>query len=272
MSYKKTSSKKNKKTYKRKSYAKKTKRVSSVKKMIRREISKVAENKSKQQFVSNYQLYATSAASFPNNVIPLGPNSTTLAIVQGTGSGNRIGNKITTKRLMIKGTLTCQPQAATTNDNPRPLMVKMIAFYDREDPNGTPVPTSTFFQDGSSSTGFTGTLLDILKPYNTDRYRMLAQRTFKLGFSQYAGTATSVVNQGINQAYSNNDFKLACNFSLNCTKMYPQTVKFNDNLSDPMTRGLYLMWYFVAADGSTLGSAYLPAQVTYMQDYVYEDA
>lgn len=269
MAYKKKRSFMKKRSYKRKSYAPKKK---ALRRVIRKVIARDTETKTKQQFVSNKLLYPTGNVLFPDNCIPLGPNSAYLPIVQGVGQGTRIGNKITTTKLTLRGVLEPSPWAGGTNDNPRPLRVKMVIFYDREDANTTPVPGATFFQDGSSSVGFTNTLMDFIKPFNTDRYRILKTQSFKLGYAAYTGTATVVSSQGANQAYTNNDFKLNCDFSMDLTKHYPKQVKFNDNLSDPMTRGLYCLWYFVAADGSPLPSAYQPADVTFMQTYEYKDA
>lgn len=258
-----------KKAFKRRSYAPKKK---ALRRMIRKVISRTSETKSKQMFLANKPLYSFNNLNFPNNVILLGPNSLNMPVSQGTGAGERIGNRITTKKLLFKGVLTPLPYNATSNQQPRPVQVKMVIFYDRDDPNTTPVPSSTFFQSGSSSDGFTGTNMDFLRPYNTDRYRIMKQRTFKLGFSQFAGSTTVPGQQADYQAYSNNDFKYNCNFSVDVTKYYPKQVKFNDNLSDPMTRGVYALFYYVNADGSIPASTNVPLMINYMQDYQYSDA
>lgn len=268
MAYKKRRTFKKKRTFKKRSAPKKR----ALRRVIRKVIARESETKTKQQFVANKLLYPTNHVMFPDNCIPLGPNSSYLGITQGTGQGNRVGNKITTTKLLLKGVIEPSPWASGTNDNPRPMRMKMVIFYDREDPNALPVPGSTFFQDGSSTTGFTNTLMDFIKPFNTDRYRIMKQQTFKLGYAAYTGTATVVSSQGANQAYTNNDFKLNCDFTMDLTKYYPKEVKFNDNLSDPMTRGLYCLWYFVAADGSPMPSTYQPADVSFMQTYQYKDA
>lgn len=252
--------------------AKRMPRKAAVKRIVRREISRNQEVKTKQSFVSNVQLFPTTAASFASNVIQVGPNSANLVVSQGTGQGNRVGNQIITKRLVFSGRLTPQGWDTTLNPNPRPLAVKMLVLYDREDDNTAPVPGSTFFQDGNTTVGFAGTLMDMVKPINADRFRILAQRTFKLGFAAYTGTATTPANQSQWQAYTNNDFKLNCEFRLDLTKYYPKRVKFNDTTSDPTTRGLWVFFYYIDATGAVIPSTQVNALVHYMQDYKYTDA
>jgi len=265
---KKSYRKKGKRTFKRKSYAKKA----PLKKMVKAIMAKDVEIKSKQMTLVMANLYSSNSANFPLNVLVLGPNATTLAITQGVGQGNRVGNKITTKKLVFRGTIQPNPQNAVYNDQPRPLHVKMVIFYDREDPNAVPVPGSTFFQDGSSSTGFTTNSTDFLRAINTDRYRILKQKVFKLGYAAYTGTTANAANQGVNQGWINNDFKFSCPFNMDVTKLYPKQVKFNDNVSDPTTRGLYAFFFACYADGQSMTATQMPMHVNYIQDYRYSDA
>ena len=148
----------------------------------------------------------------------------------------------------------------------------MFIFYERANPTTTPAPTNDFFQDGSSSSGFNNDLTDLWRPVNSDKYRVMATKTFKIGYSQYAGTAQNTANQGAYQANSNNDFKLNANFSFNLTKLYPQMVKFNDNLTETTSRQLFCLFFYAGADGQPLPSASVSLGVQYMQDFVYEDA
>lgn len=262
-----------KRTYNRKSYARKTTaRKMTVKRMIRREIARNVENKTIQAYNYNFPIYHPSSTNFLNNVMELGPAGSAMAISQGTGQGNRIGNTIKTKKLTWKGTIVPLPQESTTNPNPRPQQVKLWIFYDKTDPTAVPDPRTNFFQNGNSSKGFQDDLADLWSPVNTDRYRILTSRTFKLGYSQYAGTAATPANQGQQQAYSNNDFKYNCDFSIDLTKYYPQIVKYNDASNAPTTRGLYALWTTVAADGAVMNAAWTTAAAQFVQTYEYEDA
>jgi len=252
----------------RKSYAKKAKRAPALKKMVKREIARQTETKSKQTFNLGLNLWASGAANWLDNIIPVGPNATTMAIAQGVANGSRIGNVIRTKRFVIKGTIAGNGYNATTNPTPFPQQVKMVVFYDRKNPTSVPDPRTDYFQDGGSNVGFSNDLIDLWRPVNTDRYRILEQRNFKVGYASYEGTG----NQGGAQFLANNDFKFNCNFSVDLTKHYPKVVKFDENNSDPTTRGLYVMWYMAAASGGANSTAWKPVEVAYMLQYEYEDA
>lgn len=274
MAYRKYSRKtyRKKGAYKRKSYAKKTRKISPMKRMVRMEIARAAETKSVQSPLVDKILYPSNAVNFPDNVIPLGPNNVTLSLQQGAGQGQRIGNVVHTKRLTWKGFLNPLPYNVTTNQVPRPLMVEFIFCYDREDPNDAFVPGSTFFQNGSSTVGFANNLTDLVKPINEDRYRVFARKTYKLGNSSYPGSSGAAPYQADNQFGNNNDFKLNHKFSFDLTKWYPKVVKFNDNLANPMTRNIFVLVQYVDAYGSSLGSAYQACEMSYCLEYKYEDA
>lgn len=259
-----------KRTFKRKVARKGVKRPT-IKKMIRREIARNVENKTIQSFNYGKVLYSSANANFPDNVIELGPGAN-MSISQGASQQARIGNRIKTKKLTFKGTLVPTQYNATTNANPRPAQVKMVIFYDRTDPTALPAVSTNFFQDGSTTKGFQNDLVDMFAPYNTDRYRILTTRSFKLGAALYEGTATSATLHPDNQYFANNDFKYNGNFNIDLTKYYPQIVKFDDNNTTPTTRGLFCLFYICYADGTTVNAAYEPVGVQYVQNYVYEDA
>lgn len=243
-----------------------------IKKMIRREIARANENKTSQHFVTNRDLVTIVDGSFvTSNIFPLGPDPSSMVISQGTGQGQRVGNRITTKSFVYKGTLVAKPYDSIFNTTPRPMHVKMWIFYDRTIPTAVPNPVAAadFFQNGSSVRPLQNNLTDMWAPVNTDRYRILAARTFKLGNAEYntggGGTAT-------NQFFTNNDFKYNCNFSINLTKLYPKMVKFNDGTATPSTRGLFCMIEYVSATGGAFFSGTTAVSLQSMQSYVYEDA
>nr|QGF19384.1 hypothetical protein [Antarctic circular DNA molecule] len=266
-SYKKTT-KKVFKTYKKKTYRKTN--VSSVKRIVKAALARNIEHKTIQQFNLNQLLRPSNAALFPDQVIPLGPNNTTMALTQGVSQSQRVGNAIKIKSLIFKGTLVPSAYNVSTNTQPSPTQVKMFIFYDRINPTVIPSPSTDFFQNGQSQLGLQNDLVDMWLPVNTDKYRVLTTRTFKLGNAQIDGNGSQLDFQG----FSNNDFKLNCNFSINLTKYMIKTVKFNDNVNSnmPTTRGLYCMWILCSASGNAIPSSQSPCHVQYMQSLVYEDA
>lgn len=265
MAYRKKAMKK--RAPKRKAYKRKGSKL--LKKMIRREISRDVENKMVQSFNLGKDLDTPATASWElTNIIPLGPGTGGVLINQGVGQADRVGNTIRTKKLTFKGSLIANPYNATSFPTPLPVQVKMWIFYDKANPTTFPSPTADFFQNGSSSRGFLSDLVDFWAPVNLDRYRVLTTRTFKLGYSSYQGSGSAAALQFM----ANNDFKLNVNFSVDLTKYYPKVVKFNDNTSVPSSRNLYAMFEYASAAGGQFGSGIKAVNLSYMQQYVYEDA
>jgi len=105
-------------------------------------------------------------------------------------------------------------------------------------------------------------------PVNTDRYRVLATKTVKVGFAGYSGSGS----QAVYQNFANNDFKYNANFSFDLTKHYPKVVQYNDTATTPLSRGLWAMFVPCNANGSPMVTGSRPCGIQYMQDYTFEDA
>jgi len=262
-----------KRVFKRRSFAPKKK---AIRKLVRREITRAAEVKTVQYLDLTTNLASSPNAAAPiDNIFQLGPDGVNIAINQGTAQAQRVGNRIQTKSLMFKGTVTTLPWEAATNPNPRPIMLKMVIFYDRNDDHAKPNPfaggAAGPFQGGGGSNNFQNDLVDMWLPFNNDRYRIFTTRTWKLGYAAYDGAATTTSGQFNAQQFANNDYKLSVNFSLNLTKYYPKVVKFNDNNAIPTTRALFCMFYWALADGQQAGNGWAMANVAYQQSYQYTD-
>lgn len=245
--------------------------LATVKSIVKRAIARQIENKGRQYFNTGVNIIPTGDLSaFDGGIFPLHPYTGFVQIDQGTGQGARIGNSLTTKKVIFKGTLIPAAYNATTNPYPTPLQVKMYLFYDKRFPTYIPTPATNedFFQYNNTSTGFSNDLVDLWRPVNLDSYRVLYTRTFKLGHASVEGQGSLPGNQ----YNANNDFKMNCNFSVDITKYLIKTVKFDDNNSNTSTRGLFCMFVPVYATGIPINPLYRPAQVQWMVDYNYEDA
>jgi len=243
-----------------------------IKTYVKSEISRTIENKSRQFFQNTYALLysSNSAALLDGSIIPLTPFAGVLQIDQGVGSGGRVGNQVKVKKLMFKGTIIPGQYDAILNTLPQPLQIKLWLFYDKRDPTLKPTPSAqnNFFQFNDSNVGFSNTLADLWKPVNTDIYRILGTKVFKLGNA----INTSAGSQTVVSGWSNNDFQYNCNFSIDCTDMIVKNIKFNDNNSNPTTRGLFALFECVYANGGSIGSGQRVASIQYMIDMIYEDA
>lgn len=259
----------------RKSAARKSVRNAAVKLMVKREVARNVENKSTDTVITAQTIYPVGdTANFDaNNVFWVSPGdifgASTWYIEQGTGAGMRVGNQVKVKKLTFKGVLTPLAYDATTNTNPQPREVKMWFFYQRNSPSVLPSnPRTDFFQSGSSTSGLNDDLSDIVAPVNTDKYVVVATRTFKVGYQQFATTGSSPAYGN----FTNNDFKLNCKFSVDLTKHIPKIMKWSDNDNSPMTRGLFCMVEDVAANGGATGTTQRLTGMQYWRSMVYEDA
>lgn len=242
--------------------------TNTIKRIVKMAIARNVENKTAQVYSIGQDIYPSNHASFNGSIIPVSPYPAFLAIAQGTSEGSRIGNKIKIKRVSLKGVVFPKPYNATTNAIPQPQQIIMWLLYDKL--NSTIIPTigNDFLQLGSSSTGLFGELVDTWAPVNSDRWKVLTKRVFKIGYAENLGTGTTPGSAN----FANNDFKLNQTFKIDCTKYLVKNVKYNDNNTAPTTRGLFWVFTTVAANGAVFGSTTVPAELQYSLDCSYEDA
>lgn len=264
-----------KKAYKRKSYARKAPaRKSSLKRMVKREISRNIEDKTFQVFNDAHDIVPSNSAGFDSQIIPVSPfSSAFLTITQGTGQGQRIGNRIKIKKLKFSAIVYPLQYNATTNPTPAPCQIKFWFFYDKEEPQTVPTPTASgdFLQYGNTSIGFGNRLFDHLAPVNEDRYRVLCTRTVKVGYAEYGGTGAtgSLPLQG---NLTNNDFKLNAKVVVDLTPYCVKNVVFRDTSATPTTRGIFMMAEPVYANGAAISATTIPCRMNWLQEVNYEDA
>lgn len=256
-------------------YSKRGGKVSaSVRAAIRKEISRNAEDKDASVLNLSQNLVSSNALGFnTSNVIDVGVSTAGVQIFQGTGQGQRVGNKIKIKSIKFQGTLV-PLQYGTNNTVPRPNQVKVWIFYDKENSTTTPTPQADFFQNGNSVNAFQNDLVDMWLPVNTDKYRVLATKTMKLGHASYGQSQDNVFpTTGVSPygGFNNNDFKLNCNFSFDLAKLYPKIVDFRDNNGDPSTRGIFALFAYAAADGTQWIPSTIAMNLQYMVSVKYED-
>lgn len=247
------------------------KRVSrvAVKRVVKQALARTVETKTVGfEPVARNLFFGTSTSFDTQNIFRLGYGLDGLQLPQGVLDGQRVGNRVKNKRVMFNFILRPRPYNSTDNPTPRPMMIRVVLFYDKTVPSTTPQPKIDFFDYNSSVVGFSGDLGDILGPVNENRYRKLAERTFKLGFSEY-GYPQPV---GGNMAYTNNDFKLNVMQKWDVTKYLPKTVVFNDAATTPTSRGLFAVFIPAWADSAVGPNIDVPATVTWWMTGRYQDA
>lgn len=243
-----------------------------VKSEVKRAISAAIEDKEFRTYEANRIVYSSADnAALNSSIIPLTPYTGFLAIVQGTGQGQRIGNKIKLKTLRLKGTLVPNAFNSITNTTVRPTNIIFWFFYQKDTPTVTPAVGSTFLQLGNSSVGLQNNLTDIWAPINSDLYTLKKKVVYKLGFSAQ-NPITAEGGDPANQYWNNNDFKLNHHINMDLMPMVVKNIVYNDNTSIPTTRGLFLMIQSVYAGGNAVASGQRLATFSYSLESSYEDA
>lgn len=239
-----------------------------LKKYVQRAIAVKAENK-----VVNFTSNLTVCSYLNDNTLratQLSPNGGAFTIPLGTSSSGRIGNAITTRKLMFNYTLYPLQYDAVTHTSPRPGLVMMMLVRVKEDPFSVPNSTdvSNLFQNGSSVAPPTGSVTDVNKMFNKDYWEILKTWTHKLGCAAYDGTGTRPQNQ----SYTNNDFQMLVQRKMNITKYLAKTIKFNDTANIAQSKGIFLLTQYCNADGTIAAAGQLCANLEYYCNFEYEDS
>jgi len=223
----------------------------------------LAETKNILSYGSNVAII--TGQTTPQSILNLLP-----AVAQGTGQGQRIGNMIQGSYLQFKGYINSLPYDATSNPNINGQYVKMWILSSKIFPNGTAPVVADFqhlFNNGSSDLGMQGTMLDLILPFNKDRYTLHKTKIFKIG-----GASSSTVGAVQQIILPNNDFHLSSSFNFNLTK-YFGNLKFDDTLLNnfPTNKNLAVIFTTVDAAGVQQGGGNSCAEFHYSINWQYKD-
>jgi len=188
-------------------------------------------------------------------------------ITQGTGQGNRIGNRISTKKCMLRMVAWPLPYSATTN--PAPVPVNVVIWIGKLKNNvNLPVGAdfAKFFNNGNGYVAPTSNIQDLNRPVNKEIFTIVKKFTFKLGSGSVSGTGADATRQ----FYDNNDYKFNMIKSLDITKLMAKTYIYNDSANPPTNSGLYMWGEALLANGTT-SSIYQYIDCSYTIDYSYTD-
>lgn len=204
-----------------------------------------------------------------NGVYLLNPTQNRIAISQGTGQGQRVGNSIRTKSSYLSGILYANQQNASYNVTPKPYEVMFVIYKIIGQGNTADVTLTGLFQNGNTQSTPTGTLQDLTMPINKDKYRIYYRKVFKIGPAENTGTGSST---GL-QFYANNDYKRNQKFYIPLTKYMDKRMKFNDAEQNVRNDNLYLAILPLACDGTqgVAGNFAAPVNCIMTQTYNYTD-
>ena len=239
-----------------------------VKKFVNRTLNKAIENK------YDYQNTTVDISNVLGSVNPYFNNLNCSVAQAAPGQGGRIGNRITVKNAILKGSMNMRDYSSLTNSRQLDQMVTIVVFKLRSYLVGTNPTNANFFsrmfQLGSSATGLLNLPIDHIRRYNKDLMQVKAVRHFKLGFSQPTANFGATGTTG--NIAPNNDFSYQRFFSIPLTKFYKKTQIFDDDNGAAGARNdnLFFMVFTAPVDGSAFTST--PISLTWDWELTYEDA
>lgn len=237
-----------------------------IKSYVNQAIHKQIENKTI-QYNSGFTMVNYTDDNFMRG-FALSPG-TSLAIPQGTGEGDRTGNRIKIMKATLTYWLVPAAYSGLLNPNPKPTNIRIWIGYSKTNPTIIPpaADTAVFFQNGDTSQPPNGFISDILRSVNKDKYVIFRDIKHKLGYASASGTGFVAGSE----YFANNDFKYNIMKKIDITKYLIRNVIYNDGTAIPTTRGLFCWCQVVYADNTTTTGT-IPANFNYFVDLTYEDA
>lgn len=182
-------------------------------------------------------------------------------IANGVGQDQRIGDECKIKGQYINWLLQANDYNATTNPTPMPQVVTIWVIkpkignqYGLSVSLFTAGSNSNFFETQSNAdSGFTGSLVDMLRKVDKDNYTVLYKRTYKIGWAGALSTTD------VAATHQNNDYK---QFVQGRIKIPAYTWKC-DRQDYTQGRYVYAFATCCAADGTTQGPTVIPVSFTY---------
>ena len=236
-----------KKNNKKKSTKAKRPKVS-LTKAVQQEIKKIeiqnAEHKKQSYSVNSLPIKVYDAGTQSLTTIDL--TNVLYNITQGTGEGNRIGNKIKLTTLTVKISLNIGVTSLLNNVYMRVLILRKKVGVDT--PNGF---YGQLFQNGNTAQAPTGTTIDMMRPVNTDYFTVYHSKMVLMGSSD----AVTSANPGNNTAIAKMlTFKMPLtNIIYNDTTIFPTNVSAYMAFVPCLANGFAITAgaiapYFVSAD------------------------
>lgn len=251
-------------------------------KRVLRAVSRKAETKVVNWRVPSVAVYPPTGAFFANAVYCISPSNATygglpaLAISQGTGQGERVGNKISPTSFTFKGVVRPWTNYDTNiNPNPGPMYVVLwvvsLAKHLTDDLlTLESVVDNSFYQTGNTSTGITGQLIDLTQSVNTQHITVHKRKVLKIGFGNYtSGNGLGMPNNSAQQ-YNNNDFSLSRMFA--SRMKFPKMLMFNDGTNNPSN--IRRWWFFAVpyrVDGGLWPNSATPLVIDFSVDMRFKD-
>jgi len=244
-----------------------------VDKEIKQYLAKEVEVKTSDYDPVAVNLVKVGTANWSNTcVYSLGPcNANGPVIAQGPGQGERIGNKIRTKKAIVRFHLNAGPYDTIANAVPVPQYISVRIWKDKLAiaslfPTGL-TTLAEFLQDANGTQPLSGNMGDVVYNVNKDRYEVYWEKIYKIGYSGNAGSGSDST-QGF---FSNNDFAFSKFVRLDVTKFLPKTIQFEDANTTPYSPGIYISFDSINSNGSASVANTWDANLIISQEFTYTD-
>lgn len=219
-------------------------------------VNRQAETKHTPVNETEYVMATTNSSFFPSINL-----SSWLALDQGTGDGQRVGNKVN----VTKATLNMIVRRNNTTSSLYPCELHVFIGHLRQNRNENPDPfLSSFYQDGPSVLPWNGSMLRTLRKPNTDVFTISKKMVFKIG------PAVSTGGQ-----FSNNDFPVLHRRKVSLKKLMGKITYGDDGTASNFDKDLWMWASYVYLDDSidnlAVSPGLKPVDLLYFMDYEYKD-
>lgn len=262
-------------------------KISSFNSRVKSVLYKNAETKVINYSAYNRPVYNVASIDFDSSLLNLIPSTagisdTMYTISQLDVQSGREGNMIQPTSISLSGVLRINNGFdLNTNYNPCPVRVCMWVFTLKKhlhDVTSTvsSVVDNSFFQNGATSVGFTGTTVDLTRFPNSQQITLIKKRVFTLGNAQYVSGFTTNGANNVAQQFANNDSNQSLMFRMKITP--PKKLLYNDGTDTPVNaRRIWLMFTTHRVDGAvsaTSGGSFtgpIPVYLDLSAEFRYKD-
>ncbi len=197
--------------------------------------------------------------------------SLTPQIAQGSGQGQRNGNRVRTKRAICY--LTCSADQLTNSSGyVPPIYIDIYIYKSRKTNTQSSLPLNQFLQNGDTSTNYdsSSNLFSGNFDINSDQFNLKKKKRILLWNQPMTQTDSSVNPQSINNC---KDLINARTLRFDITKYLKKNMDFQDDVTNTPSDNLFISCVFTPNDYET---TYVQNQVlgqfSVMLKYDYEDA
>lgn len=232
---------------------------------IRKYVAKLPEWKHYDLAAANNSLTCNIGATAPNNL------NLTPIMSQGVAEGQRVGNSITIKKATLDLVVNLINYNSVTNANANLFVRCVILKAKTVNTQGFGNTNyATIFQYNNTDLGEQGNILDTLLRVNRDEFTPFWDKLYQLNYSS-AISGSSNGGQGA-QAFDSQGAYTTGKIVINLTKMLKKKLTYDGTSTNPSNDNLFIVFFPVAQDGSTLTTTIIPVETHTLITYQYADA